>query len=553
MPKNWIGGDDLNGLKAALEEQSLSAVRGLHGSIVQAIRDSPKPIDLGPAEKLLALLRAHTRFTELCEAATAIIESGQTHPIVRRLLAQGQIDSGRLSEGIISLQLAATDIQQRLVGLKESDAPTCFHERLKLRREQAEVQGLLGRAHKQRYVDAGPTPGNPLTEECNRAAAYYEAAYRAARTENLWHGINYVALLDHQFRLLHPGSTARHERAEAVAVEILATIEYLESQGLTTVWDYGTKAEALLALGRFDEAHTALTAYVEHPQSDRFKLRSTRRQFVELWNLTDSDSPGERLLPLLTLASTEGPGPEEGLLEARFADAPFRGGPPGDQAAQCARRVARIGRELYRGIGTGFLFDGRLIWPKYEGPPLMLTNAHVCSDLTSELEQVPPSLPPEEITLIFLGPSTGRRRNVIVEYVEVVWSSPRHEFDATLLMLGVPWRAATEQYPLSRQPVVEGAVANIIGHPLGGDTWYSVEDNEVERVRETVFYYTSATEPGNSGSPVFNNAWELIGLHRASSESKKLNYGIRIERILEQARNDLSAKYDEYGPRLSES
>ena len=55
--------------------------------------------------------------------------------------------------------------------------------------------------------------------------------------------------------------------------------------------------------------------------------------------------------------------------------------------------------------------------------------------------------------------------------------------------------------------------------------------------------YRTPTDPGSSGSPVFNDQWELIGLHHAGSSEKEslldpseeheANEGIRISAIME--------------------
>ena len=66
----------------------------------------------------------------------------------------------------------------------------------------------------------------------------------------------------------------------------------------------------------------------------------------------------------------------------------------------------------------------------------------------------------------------------------------------------------------------------IIGYPRGGEMQFSLQDNRLldhegppqglppvpERVR---VHYFAPTEPGNSGSPVFDENWNCIALHHA--------------------------------------
>jgi len=83
----------------------------------------------------------------------------------------------------------------------------------------------------------------------------------------------------------------------------------------------------------------------------------------------------------------------------------------------------------------------------------------------------------------------------------------------------------------------KGQYANIIGHPNGNPKMVSLRSNKISEVMQNVIEYTSDTEPGSSGSPVFNNSWKLIALHSSagskdSSGNWISNKGIRIDRIV---------------------
>lgn len=64
-----------------------------------------------------------------------------------------------------------------------------------------------------------------------------------------------------------------------------------------------------------------------------------------------------------------------------------------------------------------------------------------------------------------------------------------------------------------------GSPANIVHHPAGRPKRGSLEKNKVIELglEEVLIHYTSDTEPGSSGSPVFNDDWRLFALHHASS------------------------------------
>lgn len=72
-----------------------------------------------------------------------------------------------------------------------------------------------------------------------------------------------------------------------------------------------------------------------------------------------------------------------------------------------------------------------------------------------------------------------------------------------------------ERAAFSVQP---GERAFIIHHPSGNPKRVSLDDTDIVTARPdgAVIHYTSDTEPGSSGSPVFDRSGRLIGLHHAS-------------------------------------
>ena len=49
-------------------------------------------------------------------------------------------------------------------------------------------------------------------------------------------------------------------------------------------------------------------------------------------------------------------------------------------------------------------------------------------------------------------------------------------------------------------------------------------------------------DPGSSGSPVFNQKWQLVALHHASSTKKEANEGIRIDVIIDAIKAEALSK-----------
>jgi endonuclease G len=64
----------------------------------------------------------------------------------------------------------------------------------------------------------------------------------------------------------------------------------------------------------------------------------------------------------------------------------------------------------------------------------------------------------------------------------------------------------------------KGDPLNIIQHPRGGLKQIALRNNEIIDIpagKPDFLYYTTDTEPGSSGSPCFNDQWELIALHHS--------------------------------------
>lgn len=57
--------------------------------------------------------------------------------------------------------------------------------------------------------------------------------------------------------------------------------------------------------------------------------------------------------------------------------------------------------------------------------------------------------------------------------------------------------------------------ANVIQHPGGDPQQVALRDNKVVKSLEHFLHYEADTQPGSSGSPVFNDQWQLAALHHS--------------------------------------
>ena len=91
----------------------------------------------------------------------------------------------------------------------------------------------------------------------------------------------------------------------------------------------------------------------------------------------------------------------------------------------------------------------------------------------------------------------------------------------------------------------KGQQANVVQHPQGRPKEIALQQNEIQAIYGKVIRYTSDTEPGSSGSPVFNNSWTLITLHHSAGDQDQKtgewlnNEGVRIDKIIEHIKQKM--------------
>ena len=86
---------------------------------------------------------------------------------------------------------------------------------------------------------------------------------------------------------------------------------------------------------------------------------------------------------------------------------------------------------------------------------------------------------------------------------------------------------------------------NIIQHPRGRRKECALQENRVTHIHQNTVRYTTDTEQGSSGSPVFNNAWDLVALHHSGGDRRGTvwinNEGIRVDQIVAELRRHFSS------------
>lgn len=531
----WNDVDSPSELNEALEAGQLPIVKSIVQALCTDLENSARVLPEPVASDVLRVLRKHALFQELRAVAEAIRKNDPTSLRAGHQHAQALIEGGHCTKAISRLDELRAAAEQQL----QSDE---IATRGDAQRQLPEILGALGRAYKQLYVDARPNRVEPRKHDWARAVEFYSKVYQE-RPTNYWHGGNWIALLSHAEKVRTDNSLARSREAESAATDLLRL-----HRDDPSMYAAATRMEAHLARGETNEAIEECKKFLAHGDVDRFAIQSTIRQLRELWCLTAGRPPGSHLLPVLQARLAQEPGgrlelqPTKVLADITSHKAELERvwGAVGyqpigwlEQALQCAKSVALITSRLRAGSGTGFVLAGTDVSPEFKGRYLLMTNAHVCtSEMTVQRRER--AFDPGEVTLSFTGAIAAQPLAVR----EVFTSSPR-ELDVTLLLLvgDLPEGVVPLIVPNRHCEVAPKDRVNIIGHPLGGAKSVSIQDNHVVDVDEKYLWYRAPTDPGSSGSPVFDHTWNLVAIHHASSTGRRANEGIRLERILEAVRS----------------
>lgn len=179
---------------------------------------------------------------------------------------------------------------------------------------------------------------------------------------------------------------------------------------------------------------------------------------------------------------------------------------------ECSKAVCRVITPT--SLGTGFLVRGKFI----------ITNNHVVRDKYEAAKTV--------VEFNFEEDVSG---NLLQTFKYEVDPKPMGFFTNTELDCSVfkiiensnsPPISSWGQLKLDAASKVEkGQHLSIIQHPGGGPKKISVTSNEVVNLHDYRVQYMTDTLQGSSGSPVFNDKWEVVALHHAGGALSKNSSG----------------------------
>src|SRR6185369_11696454 len=192
-----------------------------------------------------------------------------------------------------------------------------------------------------------------------------------------------------------------------------------------------------------------------------------------------------------------------------------------ERGLRVSRSVARIrirsaqGQTL--GFGTGFMVS----------PRLLMTNNHVletanaaASSLAEFNFQDDLSGRPLPTSVFELDPNVFFITDETLDFTLVAVKEKARDANGDLGELRFfGWNRLIED----EGKAILGEYMNIIQHPNGEPKQLALRDNQFVDLLDNFLHYKTDTAPGSSGSPVFNDQWEIVGLHHSGVPLRDAN------------------------------
>ncbi|WP_030296178.1 trypsin-like serine peptidase [Streptomyces katrae] len=215
--------------------------------------------------------------------------------------------------------------------------------------------------------------------------------------------------------------------------------------------------------------------------------------------------PASALVDGVRAAALTEAGANERIINIANESQPWSFLPRGARAAATVARISVRTEGREQPHGTGFMVS----------PRLLMTNQHVLLDEAFSRRcfvefnvQNTVDNTPDAAVRFALDPAA-------------FFVMDKHlDFALVAVAPAADGRLPGEVFGWNRLSVQQGKVllgerVNVIGHPGGRFKEVAFRDNTVQDRLPEFLHYTTDTERGNSGSPVFNDQWEVVALHHS--------------------------------------
>ena len=210
------------------------------------------------------------------------------------------------------------------------------------------------------------------------------------------------------------------------------------------------------------------------------------------------------------------------------------------------------------GLGTGWLI----------GPRHVITNHHV---INARSESEPNASEADllrqvaAMTVQFDYDAEGAAGTPLTGVTLEAWAAWNVAPILDFAILKLPEPSPRTPLTLAVKAVIETGVGvmpvNIVQHPGGAPKMLGVRNNLVSTLTDHAVTYYTDTMQGSSGSPVCNDRWEVVALHRAWEHVHQRlefqgkvtawrNVGVRIDRIVAHLEKNHAALWSDIGARV---
>jgi endonuclease G, mitochondrial len=256
--------------------------------------------------------------------------------------------------------------------------------------------------------------------------------------------------------------------------------------------------------------------------AERQAIRQEREAKIESGAVLETDSPDrvrKRIQHLARMViETEGTGvaalgqgPGVSLLERIMGKSDLMSVRYLELGLRIARTVGRIhvrrADGTRAGFGTGFLVS----------PRLLLTNNHVLTDAGVAGSS--------RVEFDFQEGIDGKlQSSILVDFDPAAFFGTSKPLDFSLVALKGDLRKVAPYgwngLSAAEGKIIVGEYVSIIQHPSGERKQIALRENQLIDVLDNHLQYRTDTAPGSSGSPVFNDQWEIVALHHSGVPKK---------------------------------
>lgn len=215
-----------------------------------------------------------------------------------------------------------------------------------------------------------------------------------------------------------------------------------------------------------------------------------------------------------------------------------------EKGARIARAVGRVAYRNGTPLGTGFLFGNGLFITNHHVVPSADFSRHLAVEFDYELDLVGNR---RSVTRFAIDPAVFVTDPDSQDGLDYAIFTIGERLEGVLPLETFGWSGLSD----AGDKHMLGEFANIVQHPSGRFKEVVLRENRLVGRYDNALHYVADTEPGSSGSPVFNSEWRPIALHHWGSPWREVfgddgapadtevNEGIRISAIVKHLRSRL--------------